>query len=193
MVFDELELVVAARKGDQAAFSALVRHHGPRLGRLARAMVGEASADDVVQETVLAAWKAMSTFRGEARFGTWIQTICYRQGLRESRRGQSLRSLIDPLAEADRQWADEHWSVDPAQVAARAGQHRALDAAIEVLPPMYRTALVLHDVDGLAAGEVAAITGVALATAKTRIRRARMALVSELARRGQDAGKEAAS
>lgn len=193
MDFDELELVVAARKGNHAAFSALVRHHGPRLARLARAMVGESSADDVVQETVLAAWKAMPSFRGEARFGTWLQTIGHRQGLRESRRGQALRSLTDPLAEADRQWADEHWSVDPAQVAARAGQHRALDAAIEVLPPLYRTALVLHDVDGLTASEVATITAVPLATAKTRIRRARIALVSELARRDQDLGKEAAS
>lgn len=193
MDFDELELVVAARKGDQAAFSALVRHHGPRLARLAQAMVGESNAEDVVQETLLAAWKALPAFRGEARFGTWLQTICHRQGLRESRRGQPLRHLTDPLAEADRQWKDEHWNVDPAQVAARAGQHRALEAAIEVLPPLYRTALVLHDVDGLTASEVAAVTAVPLATAKTRIRRSRMALVAELARRDRDLGKEVAS
>jgi RNA polymerase sigma-70 factor (ECF subfamily) len=193
MAFDELDLVVAARKGDQAAFSALVRHYGPRLTRLARAMVGEAAADDVVQETVLAAWQGMSGFRGESRFGTWLQTICHRQALREVQRRPALLTHSGSLAAAERQWADEHWSVDPAEVASRAGQRRALDAAIEALPALYRTALVLHDVDGLTASAVAAITAVPLATAKTRIRRARMALVSELTRRNQNLDEEAAS
>jgi RNA polymerase sigma-70 factor (ECF subfamily) len=191
MAFDELELVVAARKGDQAAFCALVRHYGPGITRAAQAMVGEAGAEDVVQETVLAAWRGMSGFRGESRFGTWLQTICHRQALRELQRRQPLRTLTDPLAAAERQWADEHWSVDPAEVAARAVQRRSLDAAIEALPPMYRTALTLHDVDGLPASAVAAVMAVPLATAKTRIRRARMALVSELARRDATAEKEA--
>lgn len=193
MDFDELGLVVAAREGDRSAFAALVRHHGPRLSRLARTMVGPSDAEDVVQETVLAAWRGLPAFRGEASFGTWLQTICHRQALREIQRGGPLRGLSDAIATSGRQWADQNWSVDPAEVAVRAGQGRALAEAIDVLPPVYRTALVLHDVDGLAAREVAAVTEVPLATAKTRIRRARMALVSELARRSDRESKEAAS
>jgi len=178
---DELELLVAARRGDHQAFAALVRANAPRLARLARSVAGSDDADDVVQETIVAAWRSLSSFRGDARFSTWLQTIAYRQALRHAQRAAHRRSLHDLLALTERQWADDTWTVDPADVVARASGRAQLVDAIGLLPPHYRAALVLHDIDGLPAREVAAITDVPVGTAKARIRRARMALVSALA------------
>lgn len=180
---DELELVVAARRGDQQAFASLVRAHQGRLARLARAVAGPDDADDVVQETVLAAWRALPSFRGDARFSTWLQTIAYRQALRHAHQAARRRTLTDLLTRADREWADGTWTVDPAEVAAAASRHEQLIDVVRLLPPHYRAALILHDVDGLPAREVATVTGVPIGTAKARIRRARMAVVSGLAAR----------
>ncbi len=177
---DELELVVAARRGDHRAFAALVAPHAGRLGRLARSIVPAADVDDVVQEAVLAAWRALPEFRGEARFSTWLQTITYRQALHHAQRISRRRSLDDILAQTERRWHDDSWTVDPAEVAARASDVRTLADAVDLLPASYRAALILHDVDGLPAREVAAIAGVPVGTAKARIRRARMALVAAL-------------
>lgn len=180
---DELDLVVAARKGDQRAFATLIERHASRLTRLATGVVGPVAAEDVVQETVLEAWRAMPSFRGDARIGTWLHTICHRQALRVAHSARRPIGMDDPVRLAELEWADPDWTVDPSAVAVHASDRADLLAAIERLAPVYRTALVLHDVDGLPSSEIADITDVPLGTAKARIRRARMAIVSELARR----------
>jgi RNA polymerase sigma-70 factor (ECF subfamily) len=182
-IVPEADLVPAARGGDMAAFAELVGRCTPQMNRLARSMVGEASADDVVQESVLAAWRALPGFRGDARFSTWMQTICRRQALRAAEQARSRRPPLGTVARAEREWADPDWTVDPAEVVERAGRHREVLAALDQLPASYRSALILHDVEGLSGREVAEMTEVPLGTAKARIRRARLALVSVLASR----------
>ncbi len=176
---DDLDLVVAARRGDEDAFRSLIERHAGRLLRLARTITPE-HAEDAVQETVLAAWKSLPTFRGDAAITTWLHTICTRQAMRFV--DHRVVEALDAMAASQREWQDPDWTVNPAEVVAHAGLRDELDGAISRLPVVYRTALVLHDVEGLTALEVAKATAVPVGTAKSRIRRARMAVISELAR-----------
>ncbi len=76
---DELELVVRARRGERDSFAILIRHHSPRLLRLAERMLGDRdAAEDAVQDGVMSAWRRLGEFRGDASFGTWLHTIITR-------------------------------------------------------------------------------------------------------------------
>jgi RNA polymerase sigma-70 factor (ECF subfamily) len=171
---DDLELVLAARRGDPAAFGELVQRHLPRLLRVAQSMLGDPTgAEDAVQDGVVQAWRG---------FGTWLHRIVVRACLHHLR-DRRAPEVIEGLAEAERRFLDPDYTVDPAEVVARASDAGKLRQALETLPDVYRVAVVLHDVEGLTGAEVAETTGVPLGTAKARIRRGRIALLAELARR----------
>ncbi|MGH8974352.1 MAG: RNA polymerase sigma factor [Acidimicrobiia bacterium] len=177
---DELELTVAARDRDAAAFGELVRRHTPRLLRVAQAILGDrAGAEDAVQDGITQAWRAVTQFRGDAAFGTWLHRIVVRCALHRLRDQQRVEQLV----EAERRFLDPAYTVDPADVATRANDALELRRALASLSGVYRVAVVLHDVEGMTASEVAEITSVPLGTAKARIRRGRIALLAELARR----------
>lgn len=178
---DDLELAVAARNGDEAAFSELVRRHTPRLLRVAELMLGDrASAEDAVQDGVTQGWRGVAKFRGDAAFGTWIHRIVVRCALRCLRHQQRMEKLV----EAERRFMDPAYTVDPADVVVLANDSVQLRRALANLSGVHRVAVVLHDVEGMTASEVAGITGVPLGTAKGRIRRGRIALLAELAQPG---------
>ena len=177
---DELELAVAARNGDATAFGELVRRHTPRLLRVAEVILGDrASAEDAVQEGVAQAWRGVAQFRGDAAFGTWLHRIIVRSALRRLRDERRVEKLV----EAERRFMDPAYTVDPADVVTTANDSMQLRHALASLSGVYRVAVVLHDVEGMTASEVAGITGVPLGTAKGRIRRGRIALLAELSRR----------
>lgn len=177
---DDLDLVVAARRGDRAAFGDLVRRHGPRLLGLARQMLGPAGAEDAVQEAMIDAYRAIGGFAGDAAIGTWLYRITLNRCLAERRKRRPIVTDAEPL-ELLRRWEDPDYAVDPAVVAVRRSQAATLQSLLDRLPERYRTAVVLHDGQGLSASEVAEAMGVPLGTAKSHIRRSRMALFSLLA------------
>lgn len=176
---DDLELVVAARGGDRGAFGELVRRHGPRLLALARQMLGPAGAEDAVQEAMIDAYRGLAGFAGNAAVGTWLYRITLNRCLAERRKRRPDRADIEPL-DLLRRWEDPDYSVDPALVAVRRSQVETLQRLLDQLPEAYRTAVVLHDGQGLSASEVAEAMGIPLGTAKSHIRRSRMALFSLL-------------
>ncbi|GAC1445777.1 MAG: sigma-70 family RNA polymerase sigma factor [Mycobacteriales bacterium] len=178
---NEIELLAASCCGDSSAFAELLRPLAGRINAVAAGIVGPAAAEDAVQDAVLSAWLALPRFRGESRFATWLHTIVVRRCLRLAGAQAQAPASLDDLTTAGVQWADPDWTVDPAAVAARAQQKTTLQSALRGLPLPYRTAVLLHDVEGLSGSEVAAITGVPLGTAKARIRRGRAALVCQLA------------
>jgi len=160
--------------------------HAPRLLRLARGILGDAaSAEDAVQEALFQAWRGLSGFRGDAALSTWLHTITVRSCQRQLRARHPAEPL-DRMHAVDQAWADSRYTVDPVEVLTRAAQREDLHAAVARLPEPYRIALLLHDVEGLSASKVAVATGVPLGTAKARIRRARAALVTDLASRCLD-------
>ncbi len=175
----DFELVVAARSGDTRSFGELVRRHAPRLLSLARQLVGADMAEDAVQEAMIDAYRGLSGFRGDAAVATWLYRITLNRCLAERRRRKPEMAGVEPI-DLLRRWEDPDYSVDPALVAARRSRAETLHAVLDQLPEYYRIALILHDAQGLSASELAEAMNVPLGTAKSYIRRGRMALVSLL-------------
>ncbi|GAC1436951.1 MAG: sigma-70 family RNA polymerase sigma factor [Chloroflexota bacterium] len=181
---NDLALVVAAQAGDDDAFALLVTRHTPALLRLsARALGDTGAAEDVVQETFLHAYDALRMFRGEARLGTWLARIALRR-CQERWSKERRRLEIAEVRRVELLWADPTYSVNPVAVAEAAERRVLLEAALSRLPAPLRLAVLLHDAEGLPIGEVAALTGAPLGTAKSRVRRGRAMLVTVLAEAG---------
>ena len=175
----ECELVGAAQAGDVAAFEELAGLHADRLYSVVLRFVGDhADAEDVVQETLLRAWRGIGRFRAHAGFFTWL----YRIAVSESNRAFEKRL---------RRAATARIEEEAVQVAAPAhdepairAEHRALGEALELaianLALPYRTALVLRDLEGLSTREAAKITGVGEAAFKSRLHQARLKVRASL-------------
>lgn len=176
---NDLDLIEAAKAGDTASFGELVRRHAPRLLALARQFVGPDAAEDVLQEAMVDAYRGLAGFAGNAAVGTWLYRIAINRCLQERRRTKPPVVDAEPL-ELLARWEDPDYSVDPAMVAARRSHAETLQAVLCELPEGYRNALLLHDGQGLSASELAEATGIPLGTAKSNIRRSRLALVTLL-------------
>jgi RNA polymerase sigma-70 factor (ECF subfamily) len=171
------ELLAGVRKGDRAAVEELLARYEPSIYRFGLRMCGdEDAAREVLQETLLAAFRHLPAFRGEAALSTWLYRIARSFCIKE-RRGEH---PSEPLAgKAGERMASPSPSPDAKAHAHQIGH--ALAAAIGALPPAYREALVLRDVEGLSAEEAAAVVGIEVRALKSRLHRARAQLRSELA------------
>ena len=193
---DEHELVRRCRAGSEAAYAELVRQHRPRLYTLAYRLIGDReTAEDVVQEAFLAAFKAIDRFEPKPALAPWLNTIAVRiakraAGRRRARPSASLdrmatdRLAIDddaPLALADFAIVDP--AGDPHVAAETAELRRELAAAIEGLPFTYRAAVVLRYVIGLDYAEAAQSLDVPLNTFKSQLLRGTRLLRDQLAGR----------
>ena len=136
-----------------------------------------ADAADLVQETVVRALERGDTYRGDAPLGAWLRRILHNLAVDRGKR--SAREV--PVAEVERRWADDAYTVDTAVVVDRAQTREDLEDALAHLPFIYRSTLVLHDADGMTLAEIADLQGASLPAVKQRLRRGRMALVTALA------------
>jgi RNA polymerase sigma-70 factor (ECF subfamily) len=167
------ELLDAIRGGERAALEELLERYEPTIYRFGLRMCGsEDAARDVLQETLLAAFRNLPSFRGEASLSTWLYQIARSfciKGRRHVRPSQTLDEAVP--------------SSGPTPDASRHAQEvgQALSAAIAALPDESREAIVLRDVEGLSAEEAAEIAGIEVGALKSRLHRARMQLRSELA------------
>ncbi|WP_272475178.1 RNA polymerase subunit sigma-70 [Baekduia alba] len=177
---DERALVASAQAGDERAFMALVEPHRRVLEVHAYRMLGSRhDAEDVVQETLLRAWRSLERFERRASVSTWLYRIatnaCLDEIERRPRRGEPL--AVDPfpddkLAEA----ALVAPVVDPAaRYAAREGMELALLTAIQRLPGRQRAVLILRDVLGWTGPEVADLLDTTVAAVNGALQRARSA------------------
>src|SRR5258706_4347851 len=95
---DEAQLVTASKQGDQDAFAQLVQQHQRRVFNLVFRMLQEyEEASEVTQETFLAAWQGLPSFRGDARFSTWLYRIasyCSLKQLEQRKRDQALQTVV---------------------------------------------------------------------------------------------------
>ena len=151
---------------DLAAFAALVRAHEAGLRRYLARLAGD-EGDDLSQETLLAAWRAIGQWRGEGRFAGWLRRIATRRFLDRQRRGGNT---------VPRSWA----SLDGAEATAAPGSpHLALEieAALGRLPPRERAAALLVFAEGHSHAEAAEALGVPLGTLKSIVARARATLI----------------
>jgi RNA polymerase sigma-70 factor, ECF subfamily len=173
---DEEAVVGRARRGDRVAFAQLMEHYQSACYGLAWRLLGNADlAADATQDAFVHAYDAISRFRGGI-FRSWMLRITANASYDILRRSQRrpTTELPDPeLGEAELPDAS---APNPVAEAGRAELYRHLDAALRLLPPDQRTAVVLCDVYGMDYNEVAAATESALGTVKSRIHRGRLRL-----------------
>jgi RNA polymerase sigma-70 factor (ECF subfamily) len=178
----EHDLIRSARAGDQDAFAQLVLMHADRVvGALRRFGLDAGDADDVAQEVFLRAWRGLARFEERAQFSTWLYRIAYNEAQRRLARRTLPRA--QPLPEAPGGDAPDPVAALPepaesgpeAQALAGEFEHQ-LDAALDELPPEWRAAVVLRDVEGLSTHDAAEIAGIGEAAFKRGLHRGRMQL-----------------
>ncbi len=179
----DAELIEAVQRGDQAALDTLLALHAPEIYRFGVRMCRDPEdAKDVLQETLLAAARGLREFRGASSLSTWLYTIA--RSFCIKRRRASKRSS-DAWVSIDREPAVAEipsTEVPPDDAVADRQLGAALGRAIRALPPMYREVLVLRDVEGLTAVEVAEVLGLTVDAVKSRLHRARSDVRSKVAR-----------
>jgi RNA polymerase sigma-70 factor, ECF subfamily len=185
-VGDDEELVTKLRTGDEAAFASLVRAHHASLVRLATAIVGSrAVADEVVQDTWLAVVKGVGAFEGRSSLRTWLFRILVNRARTTAGRERRSDTLGD--VDSDRFDATGVWSTPPVPWADQVDDRLIAEQlaplarnAIDTLPDVQRQVLLLRDVEGLPAAEVADILGVTDGNQRVLLHRARTKVRSEL-------------
>jgi RNA polymerase sigma-70 factor (ECF subfamily) len=177
-------LLAAARAGDRPALETLLERHEAQVYRFGMKMCRDPEdAKDVLQDTLLAMARSVRDFRGASSISTWLYTIARSFCIKKRRRSKFApdeeRSL-DTDAPADaKQLADPADSPDDALAGKQV--ERALERAIDELDPMYREVLLLRDVEGLTAPEVAEVLGVTAQAVKSRLHRARLSVRERVA------------
>jgi RNA polymerase sigma-70 factor (ECF subfamily) len=177
-------LLERARAGDREALEALLERHQAQVYRFGMKMCRDPEdAKDVLQDTLLSMARGVRDFRGASSISTWLYTIARSFCIKKRRRSKFApsheRSLdTDVIAEEGR-LADPARSPDEALAGKQVEQ--ALEQAIRGLEPIYREVLVLRDVEGLTAPEVAEVLGVSVQAVKSRLHRARLAVRAQVA------------
>jgi len=191
---EDLELWNRARAGDRAALDRLLRLHEKRVYRFGLRMCGdEEAAREVLQSTLLAAFRRLDSFRGDARLSTWLFAIARSFCSRQHRRTRSAPVHDVPLDAPDSDVRLEDSAPNPAESLEKSETAALVAAAIRALPPSYREVVLLRDAEGLPAEEAARTLGLQVPALKSRLHRARQALKENLARALQEAGPGAAA
>jgi RNA polymerase sigma-70 factor (ECF subfamily) len=177
---DEARLVAACKQGNQDAFAKLVEQHQRRVFNLVFRMLQQyEEANEVTQETFLAAWQGMTTFRGDARFSTWLYRIAYNCALKQleqRKRDQALQVVVRAEQAAANREREERVDVELEIHARQSAVHEQLCA----LPAKYRVVLVLRHLQEMTYEEMAEILTLPIGTIKTHLFRARNLLKERL-------------
>jgi RNA polymerase sigma-70 factor, ECF subfamily len=188
------EVIAAAQAGDEAAFSALVEPHRRELQVHCYRMLGSLeAAEDQVQETFLRAWRRRETFQGRSTFRAWL----YRIATNACLDALDAEPRTVPQDPADIPWLEPFpdrllpGDDEPdAVVVARETIELAFLAAIQLLPPKQRAALILRDVLGWPAKDTAALLELSVPSINSALQRARAALRERLPERRDDWGSQ---
>ena len=183
-------LVEALRRGDPAAPELLLDTYGDRVYRLAVRITGnEQDAEEVVQDALWTAARKIGMFKGESAFGSWVYRITANTAYQKLRGRQSRRHEV-PWADLRPAFDDERhhaepivdWSSKAEEPALQSELRTVLTTAINDLPADYRTAFLMHDVEGLSNPEIAESLHLSLPAVKSRVHRSRLFLRERLSR-----------
>jgi RNA polymerase sigma-70 factor (ECF subfamily) len=180
-------LVEGLRNGTEAAYEALLsEYQQPVYNLVSRLLNDGGDASDVVQEVFLKIFRKIGAFRGDSSLKTWIYRITVNEAYNYQRWfGRHRRQEVGLEADAEGGMGYSQWLSDPARspfdCAADKERHELVEAALARLNPIFRTVVVLRDIEELSYEEIAEILQVALGTVKSRILRGRDALRKELA------------
>ena len=182
---DEWLVARCQESGDEAAFAELVRRYRAPVFRLAVSILGQQfapEAEDVAQDVMVRVHHALRSFRGDAKFGSWIYRITFNQALNVKARTRYRAPHVSEAALAKTP-SGEPGPHDRLQVERR---QQAVLAAVGDLPDVYQSALRLHYWLGASVSEIAVMLDAPENTVKSYLHRARRLLHSMLSERGFD-------
>lgn len=186
----DLLLVERTVAGDQRAFELLVIKYQRRIERLIGRMVRDADlVEDIAQETFIRAYRALSQFRGEAQFYTWLYRIAVntaKKALMELKRDPTVSENSFKSGQSDE--SDETSPLEnelissetPEAVLAGKEIAQMVNAAMEALPEELRQAITLREIEGLSYEEIAEVMNCPIGTVRSRIFRAREAISARI-------------
>jgi RNA polymerase sigma-70 factor (ECF subfamily) len=186
-MLDEVTMLARMKAGDDDAFEACVRAYCGRMLIVARRILrNEEDANDAVQDAFLSAFKDIGRFLGQSSLGTWLHRIIVNAALGRLRHRQrhperSIEDLLPHFGE------DEHqidppapWKAGSETIVQQKESRELVGRCIGELPGIYRTVLLLRDIEGLDTDETAQMLATSPGVVKTRLHRARQALRSLL-------------
>lgn len=185
---EEHHLIRAAQQGDSRAFDRLIhRYQGQIYRAMTRACANPELAQDVLQEAMIRAFRALPQFRGDASFATWLFRIAKNLCVRKQQQllAHPTVSLDQPLSDEEdaesllRQMID-YSAQNPQQVVLDEEIRQKVREAVDKLPPNLREILILRDMEDLSNQETAERTGLTVAAVKARLHRARALLREHL-------------
>lgn len=180
---DDRLLLERARAGDTSALERLLAENEARIYRFGLRMCRDPEdAKDVAQETLLAMARNVADFRGASSLSSWLFSIARSYCIKKRRRGRSVvaKHSVDAGETAEAAKVADA-APGPEEVAAGEQVARALEGAIGTLEPKYREVLLLRDVEGLSAAEVAEALAIGVPAVKSRLHRARAQVRERLA------------
>jgi RNA polymerase sigma-70 factor, ECF subfamily len=189
---DEIDLdalALRAAAGDQEALEDLLAAIQPRVRKIAaRMLLYPEDAEEAAQDALWTAARKIHMFKGESAFGSWIYRITANaayQKLRTRRQKSAEIAIEDVLPSLDGDGRHfepmDDWSNRVDEQALQGELRRVLQQAIDGLPAEYRTALVLHDVEGLSNPDIAEALNISLPAVKSRVHRSRLFVRKQLA------------
>ena len=182
----EAEIIAAILAGEMQLYHELIRPHERSVYMMALSyMKNEADAEDVAQEAFIKAFRNLSTFRGDAKFSTWLISITLNEARNRLRRQGIVRmqSLDEPPDEdgAVSPALLRDWREIPSEAVEREEVWALIKKADELLPEIYKQVFLLRDVEELDVNETAQTLSISISNVKVRLHRARMMLQKELA------------
>ena len=179
----EAETIAAILAGDTHLYHELIHPHERCVYLMALSLVkNEADAEDIAQEAFLKAFRNLSTFRAESKFGTWLISITLNEARSRLRRQTTVRmeSLDDHPGGVVSPALLRDWREIPSEVVERQEIRQMLQEAVISLPTIYREVFQLRDVEDLDVKETAEALGISVPSVKVRLHRARMMLQKQL-------------
>lgn len=162
---------------DSESAGALLAARGPALVRFARGITRDHQrAEDLAQEAILRAYERRDDLTDIRDIDAWLRRVVHNLAIDQSRRD---REFV--VEDVEGRWMSDEYTVDTAAVVTAAETRAEIEDALLRLPAIYRTAVVLHDIEGITVREIADLAQIELPAAKQRLRRGRMMMVSALA------------
>jgi RNA polymerase sigma-70 factor, ECF subfamily len=183
----EKELIARIIAGETDLFHELIRPYERMVYLSILTMLrNEQEAEDAAQEVMINAFRHLKSFRGDAKFSTWLVTIAMNEGRQRLRKAKAaqLESLDEGKEDREGDFTPAvltDWREIPSEALEKKEMRQKLREAVEELPPIYREVLVLRDLEELNQQETASALGINVALVKVRLHRARMMLQKMLA------------
>lgn len=179
---NEAALIARILAGETELFHDLIRPYEKLVYVTIFAIIkNETEAEDGAQETIISAFRNLKSFRGEAKFSTWLVTIAMNEARKRLRKAKVAAedSLDEPVEEGEGDYTPAvltDWREIPLAALERKELREMLREAVGMLPEKYREVFVLRDIEELNQEETAAALGISVTLAKVRLHRARMML-----------------